>query len=287
MNKLSENIKLMRLKKGYTQKELAEMLEVGQTTIANYEQGKRIPDADKIRKLGDIFNVSIDYLLGRESIWEDKKEFFSEKEDYFEVYLAFLLNGDSVNARNMIIELYEKGMSIGSIYFNIFSKTLKKVGTLWESGELDVWKEHFISEVTLDIMRDIKAREKRKMTPAKSIVGFTSGAETHSIGLKMVLDMLEIEGFHTLYLGSNVPVQSILNAIEASEAYLVAISVTMPYHIEAAKNTITAIKNKFKEKAPKIVIGGNAFENDTHSWSATGADYYSKNSKDMLDIMGR
>ena len=60
--KLRELRKARRL----TQEEMAEMLEVARTTYANYEQVTREPDNKTLNKLADYFQVSTDYLLGRD-----------------------------------------------------------------------------------------------------------------------------------------------------------------------------------------------------------------------------
>ncbi|MDO5715177.1 MAG: helix-turn-helix domain-containing protein [Tissierellia bacterium] len=57
-------LKALRKSMSLTQKELAHKLEVQRTTIAGYETGRSEPDFTKLKKLSEIFNVSIDYLLG-------------------------------------------------------------------------------------------------------------------------------------------------------------------------------------------------------------------------------
>ena len=59
-------IRELREEKGITQAKLAEIFGVGRTTITMYEKGTIVPPADILRKLADYFNVSVDYLLGRE-----------------------------------------------------------------------------------------------------------------------------------------------------------------------------------------------------------------------------
>lgn len=55
----------MREDKDLKQRELAEMLNVSQTTYSRYESGELdIPSAELI-KLADFYNVSVDYILGR------------------------------------------------------------------------------------------------------------------------------------------------------------------------------------------------------------------------------
>lgn len=50
-----------------TQKKLSEILGIDQTAISNWERGKGLPDNTNQLKLADYFNVSLDFLLGRDS----------------------------------------------------------------------------------------------------------------------------------------------------------------------------------------------------------------------------
>lgn len=58
---------MLRKKKGLTQKQLAGILGLDQTAISNWERGKGLPDNTNQFKLANYFNVSLDYLLGRDS----------------------------------------------------------------------------------------------------------------------------------------------------------------------------------------------------------------------------
>lgn len=62
MNKFKE----LRKKAGLTQIEFAEKLNVDQSTISKWEQDKAIPDIQTLVQLASFFNVSVDYLMGRE-----------------------------------------------------------------------------------------------------------------------------------------------------------------------------------------------------------------------------
>ena len=62
--KFNERLKQLRLANGLTQKELAKSIEVGRTTISEYESGKIVPKQEGLLKLANYFNVSVDYLTG-------------------------------------------------------------------------------------------------------------------------------------------------------------------------------------------------------------------------------
>ena len=68
-------IKELRKQHHLTQKQLSEKLFIDQTAISCWERGKTNPDFENQQKLADIFGVSIDYLLGRNDLTENKKSF--------------------------------------------------------------------------------------------------------------------------------------------------------------------------------------------------------------------
>lgn len=60
----SKRLKELRLANGETQKDLANAIEVGRTTISEYESGKIVPKQEGLLRLANHFNVSVDYLTG-------------------------------------------------------------------------------------------------------------------------------------------------------------------------------------------------------------------------------
>ena len=65
MEKLAENIKFYRKSLGLTQKELAKLLYGKKSLISNYENNYSCPDISTLIKLADIFEITLDELVGR------------------------------------------------------------------------------------------------------------------------------------------------------------------------------------------------------------------------------
>lgn len=61
-----KNLKSLRKGKRVSQEQLGNNLGFGKNTISQYETGIREPNLDTLIKLADYFNVSVDYLIGRE-----------------------------------------------------------------------------------------------------------------------------------------------------------------------------------------------------------------------------
>lgn len=82
---VGERIRALRKKRGLTQKKLGEDLNLDKTTISHYENGRRQPDLDFLKKLATYFKVDINIFFGTEYIAESKqkKEVMSEEEINF------------------------------------------------------------------------------------------------------------------------------------------------------------------------------------------------------------
>jgi transcriptional regulator with XRE-family HTH domain len=61
---MKNRIRELRQQMNLTQQELAEKAKIGYRTISDYERGVSTPDAESLKNLANVFNVSVDYLLG-------------------------------------------------------------------------------------------------------------------------------------------------------------------------------------------------------------------------------
>ena len=110
MNKYGKRLKELRVQRGYSQDELAKLLNTSRSRIGMYEQGRRQPDFEMQEAIADLFNVSIDYLFERENkdatidpdsdLTSKAAELYAiyeslppEKKHEFENFLRFLQSG--------------------------------------------------------------------------------------------------------------------------------------------------------------------------------------------------
>ena len=65
MNTFGNRLKTLRKEKGYTQQDLSDILQLTKSTVSMYENNNREPEFEKLEEIADLFNVNLDYLLGR------------------------------------------------------------------------------------------------------------------------------------------------------------------------------------------------------------------------------
>ncbi len=63
---LGEKIKVLRKKKGLSQQQMADMLEIHLTHLNRLENGHSQPSIDVVKKLSTLFEVTTDYLINNE-----------------------------------------------------------------------------------------------------------------------------------------------------------------------------------------------------------------------------
>lgn len=70
MQTIGKRLAEIRKNRNFKQTDLAEKLNVSQQVISNIERGVTAPDIEQLKKIADIYNISLDDLVGRE-FWGD------------------------------------------------------------------------------------------------------------------------------------------------------------------------------------------------------------------------
>lgn len=285
MADFATRLRELRNNRGLRQKDLARALGMAQTTIANYEQKSRFPDEQTLGRIADYFDVSLDYLLGRAEVSVSPWQAAANRAEALPPavpalggaalrYLEELLRGRRELAEQAVQQAFENGMSLQSIYLEIFEPALKELGRLWAEGKVDVAREHLFSEATLTFMAQLFARAESgaKRSRGRTALCLAVCEERHVIGVRMVADLLELDGWNSLFLGGDVCTQHVVKALPDIRADLLAVSVTMPEHLGYASELIRAVRGSAALHKAKILAGGQAFHKDKNLWRAIGAD---------------
>lgn len=64
---LPQKLQALRIKYGYSQKQVAEKLGVSPSIVSGYETGERTPSTEVLLSLSYLYNCSTDFLLGKQS----------------------------------------------------------------------------------------------------------------------------------------------------------------------------------------------------------------------------
>jgi len=189
-----------------------------------------------------------------------------------EVYLQCVLQGHRRAALNVVMEAIRGGAPLVDIYTQVFQESLYEVGRLWERCRISVAAEHMATAITQYVMAQAyaqvePAREKRGNAVVTGVQG-----ELHQVGGAMVADMLEYRGWNVRFLGTNMPHEGILQAIEEHAPTMLGISATMLFNVPSVARLVEDVHKKFAQARPRIVLGGAVFRTRVDLWKEMGAD---------------
>ncbi|SFA49987.1 Transcriptional regulator, contains XRE-family HTH domain [Parageobacillus thermantarcticus] len=71
MMKLGEKLKYLRKQHNWTQEQLAQHLNISRSQISKWENGELLPDVQSLEKLSNLYEVSVDFLIGKHTTKEE------------------------------------------------------------------------------------------------------------------------------------------------------------------------------------------------------------------------
>jgi methanogenic corrinoid protein MtbC1 len=194
-------------------------------------------------------------------------------------YLLAVLEGDRRKAADLILSRAqvtpgEPGkLSVSDVYTKVLAPVQRELGRLWHLNESTVAEEHFATATTHMVVSMLYPYLPRKALNGKVSLAASVEGNAHDIGVRMVADHLEMEGFRSVYLGANVPIADLTLAVHDFRVDLLALSASIGTQLPTLRDAIRAVR----AAAPKvkILVGGGAFQADPEALAdRTGADAY-------------
>jgi methanogenic corrinoid protein MtbC1 len=234
---------------------------------------------------------AVDYVksgIGSLTLASDNSSFLEPGKPLAELahkYLSALLRYDRHSASTLILRAVENKVSIKEIYCHVFEPCQYEIGRLWQSTVVSVAQEHYCTASTQFIMSQLYPYIFRAdRTFRGTIVAACVTGELHEIGARMLCDLLEMEGWNTIYLGANVPTAGIVDVLRDNHSNILAVSASMTFHIPAVREVIAAVR--LASPATRILVGGYAFKIAPNLWRDVGGDYWTKNASDAITLVG-
>ncbi|MGH0031962.1 MAG: MerR family transcriptional regulator [Myxococcota bacterium] len=101
---------------------------------------------------------------------------------------------------------------------------IREVGERWASGRLDIAAEH-LATVALRALLGSALVPSRASLDGPRVVLATPSGERHELGLQMAALAIMGAGANPVYLGAEVPIETLLSAAEQADADAVALSI--------------------------------------------------------------
>jgi len=121
--KLAERLRALRYECNETQQDVADMLNVKRPTYTMYEKGSVLPPYDKLKKLADYFEVSVEYLMGETNFRKPEKPKGSADVDLLNINNAVRLLLDELNDKSAPVNV--DGVQLDSLARDMLKNALQ------------------------------------------------------------------------------------------------------------------------------------------------------------------
>jgi diguanylate cyclase (GGDEF)-like protein len=172
-----------------------------------------------------------------------------------EPYLEALRAGDSSAAVDVLVEALHSGLAGVWLLDRIVAPALREIGRLWERGEITVADEHLATAITHRALALVYP-ELLSALPGSQPRVLLAGVqgEQHALGLRIVADVLEGAGHDVLYLGADVPLAALLDAVLRHAPAAVGLAATLSASAEPLARAIDDLHGLGTEAL--LLIGG-------------------------------
>ncbi|MBN2728664.1 MAG: cobalamin-dependent protein [Bacteroidales bacterium] len=205
------------------------------------------------------------------------------KDELARQYIAALLSANRKKASDLVLKAVDSGIPVKDIYMNVFQKSQYEIGRLWLENKISIAKEHYCSAATQQIMSQLYHYIFDTEKKGANMVAASVGSELHEIGIRMVADFFEMDGWDTYFMGANTPLPSIISAIKENDAKVLALSVAIPYHLSTLNDYIASVREELNGSV-KILIGGYAINALGESRNKINADGYAADAESAIKL---
>jgi MerR family transcriptional regulator, light-induced transcriptional regulator len=171
-------------------------------------------------------------------------------------YMALIKSHDTLSLRTALAQTGAR-RGAAALVCDVIAPLNAMVGEAWACGQLAVFEEHLYTQTVLVVLHNIISSGLGVCTAKRPRVMLTTfPSEPHGLGLLMAEVMLWLEGCTCVSLGTQTPVQDILQAAKAQHVDVVALSVTGSQNAKDVVSSLQELRQQLPGKV-EIWVGGS------------------------------
>jgi methanogenic corrinoid protein MtbC1 len=198
--------------------------------------------------------------------------------DPVDALLTTILAGDRGAAIAAARRAFDAG-GVEYLYESVIEPALSRVGQLWYEDRITVADEHLATAVAEAAIAALYPSFPWPARGGAKAVVACAQEEHHTIGARMVADLLALDGWDDVFLGGDVPVESLVAKVVALDADVVALSVTLTHHLPFLNEAVERLRAR--AASAKIVVGGRAM---TEHAAPLGVDAVAHRAAEVVEV---
>ena len=205
---------------------------------------------------------------------------------HVQTYLGHAVAGRHEQAVQHVLGLVDRGTPVSEVLVDVITPAQYELGRLWERGVLNVAQEHIATAVTQATLSSLCSRLLTSPRPGRTLVAATAPGDTHEIGLRVVTDLLQLDGWDTKYVGSSCPTSDVIDVAARSGATLLLLGASMTTHLPALRRAVDEVRADARLDGVRVMVGGDPFRHAPMLRDWVGADLVATTADEAVELAG-
>ena len=177
-------------------------------------------------------------------------------------FLSAMLAADKLKSQKILCSLFVRGHVVAEIFDRVICPVFTEIGEMWESERLDVYQERLATEICYQSLLQMRTIIPEVENSAPVAIGASFENNEYQLATLGVELCLKNSGWHATSLGANIPINSLLQAVQDIEPSFVWISATSIPDPGSFVSKVNTFSEKVTTASTKVLLGGQAVTSD-------------------------
>lgn len=196
-----------------------------------------------------------------------------------DLFRSMICGCDEEVAHFLIKKLLD-GATLASIFDDIITPELQRVGSLWVQGKVSVAEEHLASRTITYAMYKVRKAVPKAAKQEKLAICCGVEGDFHGLATDFAHMVFETCGWSVINFGPNTPLFSLHKEIKSNKPAVLCVSACLLEDLERLSRDYKLLRGVVSASDSKIVLGGHAFD-DEEIRDRFPADCYPDNFADL------
>lgn len=193
-----------------------------------------------------------------------------------------LIRGDQRRCEKIVTAVTVEQGYVG-MAINLVQPALYRIGEGWQVRQVSVAQEHLATALAQRLL----VRQFVEATPARGngrkALFACVPSNQHALGLRIVADAFELDGWEVDYLGADTPTNPLVERILEVQPELVGLSIALIRQLPVLKEVVDRIRSACGDAAPRIIAGGGSLDAVPNLAERLGLDQWHAQARTALD----
>lgn len=198
-----------------------------------------------------------------------------------EGFLDDLRGWDAAAGTHRVLDTIARGgLTVADALEEVLPAILREVGRRWHTAAVNVAGEHFTTQTVGRLIgRLVELGPPLEREAPKVLLSMIAG-DAHELGLRIVAALFELDGWRTVCLGANTPIEDLTQCAQEFDPDLVALGATLNTQRAVVARAIERLRAERPGQA--VLVGGSAFAGLSETAGEVGADAHATSPRDAV-----